>query len=509
MPDTARYLPSGRLLAIAPQALGQEFPVISPPIEGIPFEAYRLEGSAAIVDITGPINYALTPCPTDTYGFIRQRVAAAIACSESRYIVLRIHSPGGEVAGAFDTARALRRMCAEAQKPLIAFTEGDMCSAAYALGSAGAIVASESAAVGSIGVLSAHAEYSRAEDKAGITWAILTSGARKPDGNPHMPFSEAAIAAMQSHVDANAEVFFRLVAEHRGIPVDALEALQGRILLGAQAREAGLADHVMSWDQLMAVLGDGQAAAKIFTPLSAVPVALGAIEGSAMAKAEDKKEDKPDLAALMAEAESDDLEKRARARKALRAYFSDSEPDGDKDDARRAEDADESEGDARKAESADEADESRKAAAAPLGAVASSLAAQVSAQAAEIAAMKAEAKARADAEVASALSAIKASRPDLAKVFAGIPNLDLNTAQSLVASIPAPTSFHVDPLSGSVIGKGGDGGASHYGERDRGAFERAFPRLAKVETGVKNAGFRQVFHSSLPLVNAAPAAEGK
>lgn len=468
--------------------------MISPPVEGLPYQSHRLEGAAAVVDVTGPINYTAGAC--DTYGFIRQRVACALADQAARFVVLRIHSPGGEVAGAFDTSRALRAMAADARKPLICFSEADMCSAAYALASAGVIVASESASVGSIGVMSAHAEYSRAENAAGLTWAILSSGSHKTDGNPHMPFSESAIAAMQGHVDANASLFFQLVSEQRGLPVDALEGLQGRILLGRQAQAAGLVDHVMSWDALMGMLADQRGAA-IFTPPAALGAVGGAIEGQAMAKAEDdKKEEKKetDLSALVAEAEGDDPEKKARARKALRAYFSD-DKDGDKDEGASA----------AKAEEADESDESRAAAAAQasggLDATAMSLAQQVSAQAQEIAAMKAErARELAQAQAAS-LAAIKTSRPDLAKVFAGVPDLTLQQAQQLVAQIPAPTSLHVDPLPFAVRGDG-NGNTHPMGAEDRASFERAFPRLASAQPAVERKGYQQIFRAGIPLVNS-------
>jgi hypothetical protein len=70
-----------------------------------------------------------------------------------------------------------------------------------------------------------------------------------------VPISEDAIKAEQARVDDLAGQFFRIVKTARGIDAKPLEA---NIYMGMYAVEAGLADVVMGWEELMVALHDGE-----------------------------------------------------------------------------------------------------------------------------------------------------------------------------------------------------------------------------------------------------------
>lgn len=245
-----RYERAG-FLAIDPKAFLELF--IAPDVAP---ENTEING-VTVVDIRGPLD-ARAGSWCDSYESIRGRVASACE-SGTTGVVLRIDSPGGDAQGCFECAREIRDLCAAAGKPLIAYVDGRACSAAYALATAASrIVLSESATVGSIGVLSMRTDYSAMNASRGVRVAFITSGAHKTDGHPDAPITESELAAEQLTVNSLAGVFFGLVAEHRGIAPKAIEQLEARVLHGAQAIAAGLADEVAPWGSTLARVAAGQ-----------------------------------------------------------------------------------------------------------------------------------------------------------------------------------------------------------------------------------------------------------
>lgn len=301
--------PAGTLLAIAPQALGVDHYLWQAPPEAFSLTA---DGKCAVVNINGPLTYA--PASFDTYDGIRARFDLALA-SSAPIVALKINSPGGEVSGTFDTSRYMRARAAAAGKVLLTYVEAQASSSGYALASAGSqIFCSETASLGSIGVIQCMKSEARAAQAAGIDFAVITSGARKADGNPLLPISDEARESAQASVDTMAGLFFALVKEHRGIDAKSLEA---RSLTGAGAVSAGLADGVLRWDSFVDAIAAGTLGAR-------TPQEASAAKDSNSMPDDDKDKDKPAedavRAALVTASGSDDPEKKARATRALAAY---------------------------------------------------------------------------------------------------------------------------------------------------------------------------------------------
>lgn len=250
-----RYEPQKKFLAISPQAFFEMFMVPES-------RENEMQGTTAIVDICGPIEqHDGGWC--DSYDAIKARVQAA-AESEAREVVLRIDSPGGDAAGCFEAVRAVQKICADAGKPLYAYVDGKACSAAYAIASAAsAVVLSDSALVGSIGVICTRDDFSAANAARGLRVALITSGARKADGHPDAPITDDELAATQAIVDSMASVFFGLVADMRPTKFKAPAAVGGlnaAMFHGQTAVDRGLADQVMSLDSMLELLASGQGA---------------------------------------------------------------------------------------------------------------------------------------------------------------------------------------------------------------------------------------------------------
>ena len=202
---------------------------------------YELVGDLAVITVRGVLMQR--GCwwwhGYDTLSLAFER---ALLDGRAKAVVLAIDSPGGVVAGLFDTVRRMRASADAAGKQVIAVSDERCYSAAYALACvADAIVVPETAGAGSIGVIGTMVSWSAALEAAGVDVRVIVSGAEKADGHPSVPMSDGAVAREQARVDQLAEVFFAWVTERRGFDPRPLEA---GIRLGPEAVTAKLADKV-------------------------------------------------------------------------------------------------------------------------------------------------------------------------------------------------------------------------------------------------------------------------
>lgn len=180
-----------------------------------------------------------------SYEGIAAQIDAALAEPAVRGIALDIDSFGGEVAGAFDLADRLR--AARAQKPVHAFIAEHALSAGYVLASqADRIVLPRTGAVGSIGVVTLHADLSGALDQKGVAVTLIHAGAHKIDANPYQPLPEDVHDRMQRELEVVRFLFAETVAAGRGDRLTQAGALatEAAVFRGADAVTAGLADEV-------------------------------------------------------------------------------------------------------------------------------------------------------------------------------------------------------------------------------------------------------------------------
>jgi signal peptide peptidase SppA len=168
---------------------------------------------------------------------------AALADTEVRGIVLDVDSPGGTVQGVPELAARIAEV--NTIKPVVAYTDGLMASAAYWL-SAGAshIIASQSATVGSIGVYLALLDQSRAYEMAGYKVELIKSEGSplKAAGAPGTVLSDDQRADLQASVDYLYSMFSGYVGMKRKRATAA--AMRGQTFFGAQAMAEGLVDEL-------------------------------------------------------------------------------------------------------------------------------------------------------------------------------------------------------------------------------------------------------------------------
>lgn len=321
----SRFAPSGPL-ALDPQAFGFTF------AEPVNLEVSR-RGNVALVPVRGPLSQHTDPW-SDSYEALRSRVAAALDPRPAA-VLLQVDTPGGVVAGAFETAAQIRAMCDASGVPLLAYVEGQAQSAGYALACAAShVMVSSTGIVGSIGVVHAILDVTAADEKAGVRYNLVASGARKVDNDPHVPVTEDVLAHAQANVYGMAEVFFGHVNAFRpGLSPDTLRGLQAGSFFGHGAVALGLADSVGSLEDAIAMAADARMAAAV-PPSATEDPEMGAPIDDA-------------IAALREIADGDNEEEAKRARAMLAAMDEDEEPEGSDEPSdepeERAEDGEEDE----------------------------------------------------------------------------------------------------------------------------------------------------------------------
>jgi signal peptide peptidase SppA len=210
---------------------------------------FALQDGIAVIEITGVLVHRGAwigqSSGQTSYEGIAAQIVAAASDPAVRGIALEIDSFGGEVAGVFDLADAIR--AARAKKQVWAFVAEHAFSAGYALASqADRIILPRTGAVGSIGVVVMHADLSGQLSDAGVTVTLIHSGAHKVDGNPYAPLPDPVRARIQGEIDAIRTLFAQTVAAGRGRSLTANAALasEAECYRGAEAVAAGLADEV-------------------------------------------------------------------------------------------------------------------------------------------------------------------------------------------------------------------------------------------------------------------------
>jgi HK97 family phage major capsid protein/HK97 family phage prohead protease len=180
----------------------------------------------------------------------RAELAAALEDESVSAIVLDVDSPGGSVELVPETAAEI--LAARKQKPIVAVANTWAASAAYWLASAASeIVVTPSGEVGSIGVWSAHEDWSSFYEQKGIDTTLISAGKYKVEGNPFEPLGEEALAEKQRKVDAYYQMFLAGVAKGRKTSVPKVEANfgQGRMVMPNEALDAGMVDRIETLDE--------------------------------------------------------------------------------------------------------------------------------------------------------------------------------------------------------------------------------------------------------------------
>ncbi|MFQ0992924.1 S49 family peptidase [Gilliamella apicola] len=211
----------------------------------------------AVIDVIGSIftraNIFTEICDAVAINELEIELDKALYDDSIKAIILRIDSPGGEVTGIHEFANYLDEACEI--KPIVAYVNGMACSAAYWIASATSyIYADKTATLGSIGVVAAWTDDSKARTEAGLTdYEVVSS--QSPNKRLD-PTKDDGRAELQKHIDGLADIFIDDVAAFRDVTRDKVLADfgQGGTFLADEAVTKGLADEISSFRDVIAKL---------------------------------------------------------------------------------------------------------------------------------------------------------------------------------------------------------------------------------------------------------------
>lgn len=265
-------------------------------------QGYEVRDGAALVPLRGVLGQRMNLMSnisggTSTELFARD-VKRALEDPAVRSIIIMADTPGGSVAGTQSAAEVVRSV--RGKKPIVTFAEGMMASAGVWIGSAADQVILDSGVtqVGSIGVVATHSDVSKREEAMGVKTTEIVAGKYKRAASQYGPLTETGRATMQEQVDYLYSLFVADVAANRGVdPEKVIEDMaDGRMFIGQQAVDAGLADGIYSLDVLIANLNDRAAAMErsLITASSSMDVSMTPSEQAAQWVAEN-----PEAAAVL------------------------------------------------------------------------------------------------------------------------------------------------------------------------------------------------------------------
>jgi signal peptide peptidase SppA len=254
--DLAAYVRSMDLVAHVQAARGESRTEPAGP-------GYQVLGGVAMIELRGTMTkYAQSLSGYPGSVAIQRRVRLAAADKDVSSILLVIDSPGGTVAGTGDLADAVA--AAGAKKPIVAYGEDLMASAAYEVGSqAQRIVINNDAVVGSIGTYAVLYDWSSLFAREGIKPVVIRAGKFKGAGTQGTEITAEQVAEFQRTIEAINREFLGRVARGRKLSMARVQELAtGGVEVGRDAVAAGLADEIGTLEAAMKLarkMGGGSA----------------------------------------------------------------------------------------------------------------------------------------------------------------------------------------------------------------------------------------------------------
>jgi protease-4 len=169
-------------------------------------------------------------------------------------VILRIDSPGGDAVASDEILHEVKNL--SKKKPLVISMSDEAASGGYYVAVTGdPIIAYPNTLTGSIGVIFARFSLHGLMDKAGVDEQLLTRGRFADIESSYMPLTDAQRQKLSAQIDDFYRGFVSRVAEGRKKQFGQIEPLaQGRVWLGAQAKDNGLVDQLGGLDRAVEVV---------------------------------------------------------------------------------------------------------------------------------------------------------------------------------------------------------------------------------------------------------------
>ena len=201
--------------------------------------------TGVITDTSGPLTYG----GVITVGLVREQLRRAEEDAAVKAIILRIDSPGGEVAPCQEILEEIEQT--KQSKPVVVSMGSMAASGGYYIScEADKIVALPGTLTGSIGVIAQIPNLKGLFDKLGIEMQTFTAGEHKDMYAGYRNLTPEEQEIMQNLVDGYYEQFIAVVAESRGMNKEEVRNLAtGQLYTGVEAKELGLVDELGGLDK--------------------------------------------------------------------------------------------------------------------------------------------------------------------------------------------------------------------------------------------------------------------
>lgn len=218
---------------------GQSYEVMDGGIAVVPVHGLMMKGSSSFGDTCNTVA-------------VRRQIRKAVDDASVKAILLHIDSPGGTCAGTAELGDDVA--AADKKKPVYAYGEDVLASAAYWVASqARFISANRTADVGSIGTLAIVDDTSQSAEAQGVKVHVISTGDFKGAFVDGAPVAEEHLAYLQGLIDDANEHFLAAVRTGRQMPIAQVRTLaDGRVHIAAKA--AGL-DLINAVEPLDAAVG--------------------------------------------------------------------------------------------------------------------------------------------------------------------------------------------------------------------------------------------------------------
>jgi len=218
---------------LIPKLAGDKIAVIS--LSG----TITTEGSSLLPGFSGS---------TITPDLVRDYLTKAEKDKAIKAIVLRIESPGGEIAPCQEILWEIERV--KETKPIVVSMGGTAASGGYYISTqANKIVALPTTMTGSIGVIYALPNIEGFLEKLGIQIEIFKGGEYKDMYQGLRELTPEEVEIMEQMIDEYYEQFIDVVAEGRELSKEEVRNLAtGQIYTGTEAKELGLVDELGGLD---------------------------------------------------------------------------------------------------------------------------------------------------------------------------------------------------------------------------------------------------------------------
>ena len=224
----------------------------------------------AVIDITGPLTAKASAmnslCGVVAYSDLVTQMKTIAADKTKHKVVLNIESGGGECFKLWDTCTQLKAIAKTNNIELITYADGQMCSAAFAIGCIASKVFAhpESPSLANIGVRialkSTSAEFTL--QNSAETIIHLTSGKNKIPFKNDGSFKQEFLDGLQANIDATYQDFCQYVANNLpSMTLEHVKNTEASSYNAVKAKSLGLIDDLKTEDQLMDYLSKASVSA--------------------------------------------------------------------------------------------------------------------------------------------------------------------------------------------------------------------------------------------------------